>query len=139
MRCSLGVGFDPVVSKGHGPSFGLTSSGRFSRYSRRHAGKIVQDRAFRPMIAMAMLRKVMQGFHNPLQLRNPALEIRNVPTRDGFDGLTRSSLVTPQAEHLLEVGHRESKAPTTLGESQRVQVVRRIDAIVGEGTCCLWK
>src|SRR5919106_1940051 len=92
--------------------------------------KIVKNGAFRPVIAMAMARQMFQRVGHGLELRDFALELVEMPVGYLLHRCARARAVLPEAEQLVDVGHRETEGAGALDKAQDMDVVVAVHPIV---------
>src|SRR5690554_5287322 len=87
-------------------SFG-PASGRVLH--RRLAGKVVEDRTIRPVVAMAGLRQMLEGACHRLQLRDARLQLCDMALGDCLHFGAGAALVVPEADELLDTRDRKAE------------------------------
>src|SRR4051812_2447596 len=95
------------------------------------ASQVVEDRALRPRIAMAVVREMLERVDHGLQLRDLSLQLIDMAPGDLLHRGARARLALPQAEQRLDIAHREAERAGAFHEPQHVHVVLRIGSIVG--------
>src|SRR3954453_4794859 len=75
----------------------------------RSSCQLLDDRALRPLVAVAVMREVLERAHHRLKLLDLSLQFVDVVTRDALHGATGAGLLLPQAEKCLDVRHAEAK------------------------------
>src|SRR5262249_24956092 len=94
------------------------------------AFQVVEDRAFRPAVAVAVPLQVLQRLEYRAELGDLALELVDVCARDLLYRGARATLVLPKREQRLDLGHREAEAAGALDEAEHVHVVAGIGSVV---------
>src|SRR5687767_3284513 len=95
--------------------------------------QVVEDRAVRPMITLAMLRQMLERIHHCLELGNLAVQLVHVLAGDLLDRGAGTGFVLPKAEQLLDVVHRKAERAGPSDKSQRMNVAFPVDPVVREG------
>jgi hypothetical protein len=83
-------------------------------------GKIVEDRAVRPRVAVTAVRQMRQRALHRLHLVDAALQVTHVRERDALHVGTGAAAVAPQPEQRLDLLDRKSKVARAPDEAQRV-------------------
>ena len=95
--------------------------------------QVVEDRAVRPAIAVAVLHELMERASHRLQLLDLLIELADVVLRHAADVGARAAPVAPEAEELLDLLHREAEVAGPANEAQRVDVVGVVDPVAAVG------
>ena len=91
--------------------------------------KIIDDRAIRPIIAVAVLRELLEGSAHGVEFAGLALELGCPRERERFHIGARPAAVMPEGKQCSDLLERETKIAGTADETQRVNVALVIVAI----------
>jgi hypothetical protein len=89
----------------------------------------LDDRAVRPIVAVAMLGEMEQSFRDRLDLAHLGAQCLDVVERDPLHVGRGPILVAPQRQQIADLGHRKAQVAGAADEGERVDVVVGIDAI----------
>ena len=99
--------------------------------------QIVQDRALRPLVAMAALHQRLQRALHGLHGGDAFGQVVDVGLGDALDLAAGAGLVLPQAHQLADFLHREAQAARAADETQRVHVGLGVLAVAAVGAAHL--
>src|SRR5688572_32258374 len=99
----------------------------------RSSRQVVEDRAVRPMVPVAMPCEVLERIDHRLELGDLAIQLVDMLAGDLLDRRAGTGLVLPQAEQLVNIVHRETERPGPPDKTQRMNVAFPIDAVVRGG------
>ena len=97
-------------------------------------GEILEDRALRPLIAVAAMDQCLERPLHPLELVDLLFEIADVTLRDSAYITAAAAPVLPQPQQLRDLLHREAEPPRPAHELQGMNVRGVVEAVTGIGT-----
>ncbi len=127
---------DPSRRKAHTDSDASQSAQTETRIGSRllaigRVGDLFDDRAFRPIIPMAVAGEVLQRRRHFLYRRNLALQFGYVFQRHRFDVRAVPGPIAPKRKQVLDLLDREAEIAGAPHELQRVNVVVAVNPIAG--------
>ena len=103
------------------------------RRVRRTAFKIVQDRAFGAIIAVALVGEFLDGIPHRAHRGDLRRDLRDMVQRQPFDIPAGAALVLPEIEQPADAFDREAEIAGPFDEAQDIKIGLRVDAIAAAG------